>query len=129
MKGHPSSGKEVKGHLSTGKEVKGHLRQTETKVQGHQVTEIEVVTPHHQNIGRNTEKRKNMKTVTDKNTETLKKIEIGGIDNRTKIVNIKKKTTKLPLMHVLVTDANKEKNVYLLVLRVTWQSGICQHTG
>ena len=96
MKGHPNTGKEVKGHLSTGKGVKGHLS-TETKVQGHQVTEIEVVTPHHQNIGRNTEKRKNMKTVTDKNTETLKNIEIGGIDNRRKkIVQIKKKQQNCP---------------------------------
>ena len=61
---------EVKGHQITEKEVEGHLS-TKTKGQGHQVTEVE--TPHHQNIGRNTEKRKDIKKVINRDTETQTK--------------------------------------------------------
>ena len=70
---------EVKGHQITGKEVKGHLS-TKRKAQGHQVTEVK--TPHHQNIGRNTEKRKDIETVINRDTETQKNGEIEAIGDR-----------------------------------------------
>ena len=59
----------VKGHLSTGREVEGHLS-TEIRGQGHQDSETGVVTPHHQNIRKYIEKKKDIETVINRDTET-----------------------------------------------------------